>query len=174
MQNRRLLFTVIIKVLSFSALLLLVVVFVNSLFTNEGGESQTTKKELPLVSLDIAEIRLGEVKKIRWTGKEVAVLSRQFSDKLKKPLESALIEKMHPSIDPHIRSKNIDYFVYYNIGDSKNCPLFYAAGIFKDVCSLNKFDEAGRNINANPQSFQLQIPPHYFDKTTVIFGKWEP
>jgi len=174
MHNRRLLFAVIIKLLTFLGLLLLTLVFFNSLFTSDGNVSKTSSSEMPIVVLDITEMQKGQIKKIRWNNRDVAILLRQFPEKLANQSTKNSQQGLHPSINLQIRSKKTEYFVYFNIGDSRNCPLFYAAGEFKDVCSSNRFDEAGRDINANQQSYMLAIPPHYFEQDTVIFGKWQP
>jgi len=174
MQNRRLLFSVIIKLMMFFGLLLLTLVLVNSLFTDDGSVPKTISNELSIVKLDIAEMKTGQIKKIRWDNREVAILLRQFPKKLDQTVTDKLQEDLPPSIELQARSKKREYFVYFNTGDSKNCPLYYAGGVFKDVCSSNRFDEAGRDINANPQSYRLQIPPHYFEQDHVIFGLWQP
>ena len=174
MQNRRLLLSAIIKLLTLLGLLLLTLVFINSLFTDDGSVADTPGNELPVVKLEITDMQKGQIKKIRWNNKDVAILLRQFPEKLLQKAGDNLQEDLHPSIKSQTRSKKTEYFVYFNIGDSRNCPLFYAAGEFKDVCSSNRFDEAGRDMNANQQSYMLAIPPHYFEQDTVIFGKWQP
>ena len=171
MLNRRLLFTVVIKLLTLTGLLLLTIVFINSLFIEEVTNRTTAETELATVTLDISTMYKGQILKSRLDNREVAILFRQFPEKLEKHVLSDN-EDLHTSLKSNSRSINADYFVFYNLGDSKNCPLFYAAGEFKDICSLNKFDEAGRDINDNPEAFKLKIPPHYFDKNTVIFGRW--
>lgn len=173
MQNRRLLFSVIIKLLTFSGLILLTVVFVNSLFSSDERVTTNVNKEFATVILDITEMYKGQIKTVRWNNKEVAVLFRQFPEKLGGIDKVSLDENHHPSIKAQLRSVKSEYFVYFNIGDSKNCPLYYAAGVFKDVCSSNRFDEAGRDIKANLQSYMLEIPPHYFEKGNLIFGQWK-
>ena len=186
MKNRRLLLSVIIKLLSFLGLMLLLLVFVNSLFTKDTRSQKEVEKELTveIVTLDLEDMFKGQIRKVRWNNREVAVLLRQFPDKISnKNLDSNLDKNFdnnkpdsnnvyHSSIDKQLRSKNVEYFVYFNIGDSGNCPLFYAAGIFKDICSLNTFDETGRSITVNSQQFEIDIPPHYFENGNLFIGKW--
>ena len=173
MQNRRLLFSVIIKLMMFLGLFLLTLVLLNSLFTDDSSVPKTVNNEISSVTLDITEMQSGQIKKVRWNNKEVAILLRQFPDKLMPQSLEASPHDLHPSINAQTRSKKIEYFVYFNTGDSKNCPLYYAGGEFKDVCSSNRFDEAGRDINTNSQAYKLEIPPHYFVQDQVVFGKWE-
>jgi len=176
MQNRRLVFSVIIKLLILSGIILLLVVLVNSLFTgNSSGENQkaSTSNEIQTVSLDTNDMFKGQIRKIRWNNREVGVLLRQFPERL---LNNANVveENLDDTIEANSRSKKQEYFVYFNLGDSNNCPLFYSAGEFKDVCSSNKFDEIGRMLKGGPSSFRLKIPPHYYTKTGVVIGKWQP
>ena len=176
MQNKRLLFSVIIKLLILSGSVLLVFVFFNSLFTGGSGKDTYQVKsieDLPTASIDTSDMFKGQIRKVRWANKEVGVLLRQFTERLSDDIDFNN-EKLHSALDKKLRSRNLEYFVYFNLGDSNNCPLFYSAGEFKDVCSSNKFDEAGRALNANPNSFRLKIPPHYFAESEIIIGKWQP
>lgn len=169
----RKLFSLIIKSLIFLGLLLLLVVLVNSLFTSSANHSTKTNKELPTVIIDISDMYNGQIRKIRWKNKEIGILRRQFPEKLTKvPIETSK-EALHSTLNNKTRSVKNDYFVYLNIGDSNNCPLFYSGGEFKDVCSSNKFDESGRSISASSQSFKIKIPPHYFNVNQLVIGKWQ-
>ena len=173
-QRRRLLFSVIIKLLILLGLILLIMVFFNSLFVEDKTKvNAISKTQLPLAQIELSEMQKGEIRKTRWNNKEVAVLFRQFPEKLERSNTEAKKASTHESVEPQKRSKKTDYFVYFNTGDSKSCPLFYAAGIFKDVCSSNKYDESGRALKNNQQAFVIEIPPHYFDGNSVIFGRWK-
>ena len=173
MQNRRSFLGVIIKLMTFLGLLLLTLVLINSLFTDDANVPKTANDQLLTVSLNIAEMQTGQIKKIRWNNKEIAILLRQFPEKLVQQKMVNSEEELHASIKAQTRSQKPEYFVYFNAGDSGNCPLYYAGGVFRDVCSSNKFDEAGRDINANSHSYMLRIPPHHFNQDKVIIGKWQ-
>jgi len=174
MPNRRLLFTAIIKLLILLGLLVMIWVFINSLFSKDERISVTVSKDVPILTLDLSEMKKGQIKKVRWDNKEVAILSRQNLSILKTIENSEFKEKLHPSINVQTRSIRPEYFVYFNAGDSSNCPLFYAAGELKDVCTSNKFDETGRGLKLSLNDFVLKIPPHYFENTKLIIGKWNP
>ena len=174
MQNRRLLFTVIIKLLIVSGFLLLIFVFMNSLFTKDDSVRNVSSQKVSIAILNIADMQKGQIKKIRWNNKEVAILLRQNFEKLKSNKGEFLNDDMHHSINTKTRSIKVEYFVYINTGDSRNCPLFYSGGELKDICSSNKFDEAGISLYGNSQGFRLKVPPHYFDDTKLVIGKWQP
>ena len=169
MKNRRLVYRVILKIFTVSAVLVLSVVFVNSLFTNN-IEQQKHDDILPLVKLNIAAMKKGEIRKAYWRGKEVAVLYRA------QPVwyHTKFIAKLpHESLNSGSRSRLADYFVYINYGDSGNCPLFYGSGFFKDTCTGKWFDTAGREKNNRQNGAEIEVPPHYFDGENIYYGRWQ-
>jgi len=172
MQNRRL-FSLIIKILLLIGVIVFALVLINSLFTDgNNNQSRTDNNEVIIVEMNTEGMQRGQIRKIRWQNREVAILLRQFPQTLFEVDTTKLPEKNHQSINPQTRSIKIEYFVYFNNGDSKNCPLHYAAGIFKDICSGNRFDEAGRDISGNLYAYKIHIPPHYFKGNTVVIGQW--
>lgn len=182
MKNRRLLFRVILKSLIFFGFVILMAVFFNSLFTTQEDKNVITEKgnKLALVSIDISDMRKGEIRKVRWGVKEAAVLYRQFSKKVKTSGEAAekvsnksSKDKLNASLSSETRSIKPDYFVFINHGDSQNCPLYYAKGEFNDTCSKNIFDENGLPVFSSQVSYQLKIPPHYFEGNLIKVGAWK-
>jgi len=182
MENRRLLFRVILKSLFFFGFVVLMAVFFNSLFTNQEDKNVITDKgnKLALVSIDISNMRKGEIRKVRWGVKEAAVLYRQFSKKIKTSEGAAenvsnksAKNKLNASLSAETRSIKPDYFVFINNGDSQNCPLYYAKGEFNDTCSKNIFDENGLPVFPSQVSYQLKIPPHYFEGESITVGSWK-
>ena len=170
MQDRRLLLRTILKVLVFLAVCLLLLVFVNSLFTDNKTRLNTAGA-VQKAQLDVGNLQPGQIKKTRWNGKEVAVLRRISLEKI-PPLHTIIKEDSHKSLDAWTRSARPEYFVYFNVGDSGNCPLFYSQGIFKDICTSNKFDENGRGIRADQGRYVIQIPPHHYIGDMLKFGSW--
>lgn len=182
MENRRLFFRVILKSLFFFGFLVLIAVFFNSLFTNQEEKNviAETDNKLALVTLDISDMRKGKVRRVRWGVKEVAVLYRQFSKKIntvgnanEKLSNKSSENKLHASLSIETRSIKPDYFVFINHGDSGNCPLYYAKGEFNDTCSKNYFDENGLPVFPSQVSYQLKIPPHYFEGNLIKVGAWK-
>jgi hypothetical protein len=171
MQDRRLLLRTILKTMIFSAVLILLLVFINSLFLNDKPRLNTNNSGvLQLVHLNVSELQPGQIMKTRWKGKEVAVLYRQnLQSEIK---QSASDEDLHPSLHAFSRSQQPEYFVYFNVGDSGNCPLFYSQGIFKDICTANEFDESGRGIKGAQGNSAIQIPPHHFIGNEIVIGLW--
>ncbi len=145
MNNLRLYYRVILKLLTFMAIIVLSSVFINSLFVNSKSTLDHSKR-FPVVVLDISLMKKGDIRKTRWKGKEVAVLFRDET----------------PSKEP--------YFVYENHGDSGNCPLFYVSNTFKDVCTGQLFDTFGRQKVNPKRGYRLKVPPHYFNDQEVLFG----
>ena len=167
MRDRRLYYRVVLKSMLFIGVLVLLFVFLNSLFVASKTE---VVKEKALVSLDISDMQRGEIRKTRLDHKEVAVLYR------KQVIGSEInnLHKTSPGIySSESRSRKVDYFVYYNHGDSGNCPLFYSDEIFKDVCSGKLFDDSGREKNNKQHGYKIAIPPHYFIENQIYFGSWD-
>ena len=171
-HSHRLMYRVILKTLTSLAVLILLVVLVNSLFISksEPENASVTTNDLIPVMLDITAMIKGEIRKAKWQGKEVAVLYRKKS--LVKS-DSVKGKVAHPSLNKISRSITLAYFVYINKGDSGNCPLFYVDDTFKDVCSSTLFNSTGRKITNLKQGFKLNIPPHYFEAETLIIGVWQ-
>ena len=170
MNNPRLFYSVILKVLALIAVVALLWVFMSSLFVKETNSTATSiHKKTPTVSLNLAGMLKGEIRKIRWQGKEVAVLNRKtpifFHAKYRTKLP-------HPSLNSGSRSIKPEYFVYFNKGDSGNCPLFHVDDTFKDVCSSTVFNSAGREKNKQQQGYNIKIPPHKFEAENLIIGQW--
>jgi len=178
MDNRRLLFRVILKSLFFVGFLVLITVFFNTLFTTQNENKQIDAKDnqIVTVAIDISDMRKGEIRKVRWGVKEAAVLYRQLSKKVevdKNKGTNSSENTLYPSLSTETRSIKPEYFVFMNHGDSGNCPLYYAKGEFNDTCSKNIFDENGLPVFASRVSYQLKIPPHYFEGNSIKIGVWK-
>lgn len=171
MSESRVLYRVVLKLLTFLGIVILLLVFMNSLFT-----SDKKKTKMTTIILDIKEMKEGEIRKTFWDGKQVAVLHRsklavneirtQIND------EALSIE----TLNPISRSFFPEYFVFINKGDSGNCPLFYRANTLKDICSGSIYNTAGNLVdseNNKKKNYQIEIPPHVFLGSRITFGHWK-
>ena len=168
MKNPRLVFRVIIKVLMVLGLLILLWVFASSLFVHQDKEPVV---EHDLLELDLKDMRDGNVRKIRWEGKEIGILKRKGHHVLGYTKYVAKIP--HQSLNSALRSLTKEYFVYYNHGNSGNCPLFNEGNGFKDTCTGTHFDTTGRETDKGLQGARLEIPPHYFQDDKLFIGAWK-
>jgi len=146
MKQRRLVLRVILKLMSLSALLVLLLVFVYS-FT---PFFKNSPKKIPLATIDISNMEINEIRKTRWQGKEVAVLYRGLHD---------------------TTEKNKSYFVFMNIGDSGACPLKFSHDRLTDICTSTQFDLSGKEQGNKQALKQLSIPPHHFVGNKLIIGR---
>ena len=167
MKNPRLVFSVIIKILTVLGLVILLWVFTNSLFVHQDKE-QVVERDLLEVALK--DMRDNDIKKIHWNGKEVAILQRKGRPILYHTKYPSKIP--HQSLNSGLRSINNKYFVYINHGDSGNCPLFKEYDGFKDTCTGTRFDASGREKDKGLQGYRLEIPPHYFQNDKLFIGVW--
>lgn len=164
MGNQRLVYRVILKVLAVLALVMLVWVFINSLFTQNHEEKvESEKKEL--VKIKLAEMKRGGIQKVRLGNQEISILYR------KEPVALAKL-KGNLKKDMIFYPQDADFYVFYNYGDSGNCPLFYSKETFKDTCSGKLFDTLGQEINNQKHGFRLVTPPHYYQANNLFLGKW--
>ncbi|MCF6188858.1 MAG: hypothetical protein L3J51_00095 [Cocleimonas sp.] len=169
-MDKRLIYSVVLKVLFLLAFLVLLIVLVKSLFTASDETNKHREKDVTLVSLDLKGLIKGDVRKARWKGKDIGVLNRKGNRILYHTKYLAKIP--HESVNSGLRSLRKEYFVYYNHGDSGNCPLFKEADGFKDTCSGTRFDTSGREIGKGLQGARLEIPPHYFQGDKLFIGVW--
>lgn len=164
MENQRLIYRVILKVLTSFALMILIWVFVSSLFTQSGKNVKNGANE-SVVEFDLSAMKKGEIRKLRFGNKDVSVLYRE------KPINHETLESLQqPNMILHPEDNN--YFIYYNHGDSGNCPLFYSKKGLKDVCSGTVFDTVGRDIRNENHGYKLIVPAHYYSGNRLFLGKW--
>ena len=139
-MDKRLIYRVVLKLLFLLSLTVLTIVFVSSLFTKSGESNQ--KASLSVVELDVSGMRKGEIRKTQWEGKQVNVL--QLKDK--------------------------QYFIYTNIGDSGNCPLFKEVNGLKDICTGTQFDFLGRQKGFEELGVKLEVPPSLLKNGILFIG----
>lgn len=169
MKSRRLVYRVFLKILALCGLLALLWVLFNSLFYSDNtNTAQVDTKKTMIVKLSLSGMRRNEIRKVHLGNKEVAVLYRNDSFSYQDK------DSSYPKfLELDSRSLKKDYFVYYNYGDSLNCPLFYSKDTFKDVCTGNKFDSSGKGKNEIKHGFKIEVPPHYFLGSDLFLGAWE-
>lgn len=163
----------LLKALSLLASLALASVLVQSLFPGMGSnEENKNNHESRDVEINLEGMQVGEIRKVRWKGREAAVLKR------KRPVysESQAGQTKADILDPKSRSLLSEYFVYFNSGDSGSCPLFYDGNDFKDICSGRRFDNAGRE-KGGMDGIEIEIPPHHFSfnkgkPERLVIGNW--
>ncbi len=171
MLESRLLYRVILKVLTLLGVVILLLVFMNSLFTSERKKKKTTT-----ITLDIKEMKEGEIRKTLWDGKQVSVLYRSYHIVNKIRSHKDFNASNTETLNPISRSIHPEYFVFINRGDSGNCPLFYRANTLKDICSGKIYNTMGNSVgteNKNKTSYQIEIPPHTIFDSQIRFGQWK-
>ena len=176
MADKRLLYRVILKVLGMIGIMALLLVFLNSVFyTNIETEEIVINADDTLV--DVSGLLNSSNTIVRWNNKRVGILKRNDANQLaliaqssKAPESNLASINVHPwrSIDPR-------FFVYFDVGDSGHCPLFFLNTVdevaFKDTCSGNWFDSEGRLKSDGTAG--LKIPPHHYsEQGQLVIGRW--
>jgi len=142
MKNPRLIYRVILKLFALSGIAILLYVLFSSLFIKK-NQSTSSDKPDNLIKLDLTGMKANEIKKVSWEGKQILVLKQ---------------------------TDTLEYRVFFNTGDSGNCPLYYAANKFKDTCTGTLYDHNGREINQSVAKYLLK-PPYHFKGNVLIIGK---
>jgi len=175
MYKKRTILRIAIKSLLFIPVVILTFVFMKSLFPVVSNESASNDSQIKTVQLNLQGMQPGDIRKTRWQGREVGILKRI---RVGFGHTKYIANLPHQSLHSGSRSRVSEYFVYYNQGDSGNCPLFYDAEGFKDICSGKRFYSNGREVNNQQNGALIKIPPHYFNSTDdgiteLVVGKWE-
>jgi hypothetical protein len=176
MTDKRLLYRVILKVLGAIGIIALLLVFFNATFyTNI--ETEEVVIDVDDTKVDVSSFVSGSNTVVRWNNQRVGILKRSDANQLalisqssEAPESNVISINEHPwrSIDPRI-------FVYFDVGDSGHCPLFFQNDakeiLFKDTCSSNWFDSQGRFKSDGTAG--LKIPPHHYSKEgQLVIGRW--
>ena len=121
---------------------ILLYVMLSSLF-EEPKDTQPNTTSVNIIEVDLTGMINNQIRKTRWNGREVIILKGKSAS---------------------------DYSVYFNTGDSGNCPLFYIAGTFKDTCTGTMYDQHGYEKNTQ-QPKKLKGPDYYFQDSVIVIGK---
>ncbi len=151
MRNPRLVYRALLKLLILLGLLALLYVLFNSLFigqSNESKDRRINKTKTDFLTLDLSDMNQGQIRKIRWHGREIIILKYA-----------------------QLKGANaLQYAVFFNTGDSGSCPLFYSSNTFKDTCTGTMYDLMGREKNkAVPKS--LSKPPYVIKGSVLTIGQ---
>lgn len=142
MKNPRLFYRVILKAFALIGGGILLYVMFSSLFTSQ-GKTQKNKAPISVVKFDLAGLTKNGIKKVRWNNREVIILKgKDFSDT----------------------------FVFFNTGDSGNCPLFYLSGTFKDTCTGTLYDRTGRDKQTKSPKV-LKSPAYHVEGSVMVVGQ---
>lgn len=176
MTDKRLLYLVILKVLAAIGIMALLLVFFNATFYSN---IETTEAVINAddTEVDVSRLSAGNTMVVRWNNQRVGILKRTAASQLLLVKQSAEKPKANiESIGSHSwRSLDPRFFVYFDVGDSGHCPLFFqnkaGEASFKDTCSSNWFDEMGRFKSDGTAG--IKIPPHHYTgDNQVLIGRW--
>lgn len=147
MSDKRQIYRVILQLMSYSAVAVFLWVIFGAIFIANDKEKQPL---LDRVEMSLQQLAKGELTHVLWQGKKVSILYRNDTS------ETA-------------------YLVYYDLGDSGNCPLFFNGNILKDTCTGTQYYQTGESVHQG-KTDDLASPPHYFItlKNKVVIGTNKP
>jgi len=155
------------------------------------GNRDAAEHKEPLIAIDIADMRPGEVKTLVWANKPLVIvhrlpewktlLSSQVTNLLRDPLS-------HSSVQPDdamntFRSVNPDWFVAVGLGTSMGCPLKFIApsselyrgvpwpGGFADTCDNSRYDLAGRVFRDQSAKKNIVVPKWQLSNGQILIGR---
>jgi hypothetical protein len=133
--------------MSYSAIAVFLWVMIGTTFVADNKKKQTLPDR---IEMSLQQLTKGELTHVLWQGKKVSILYRNDTS-------------------------DTSYLVYYDLGDSGNCPLFFNGKILKDTCTGTKYHQTGESVNQSKVD-DLASPPHYFItlKNKVIIGTQKP
>ncbi|HIO92457.1 MAG TPA: hypothetical protein EYG68_06370 [Leucothrix mucor] len=148
MSDKRQVYRVILQLMTYIGIAALLWVMFGSVFVPDYDKSSSQTEYMEVTLQNLAE---GKVTHVMWRGKIVSILHRSGS---------AINE-----------GKASRYFVYYDLGDSGNCPLYFTGEVLKDTCTGTQYDQFGQPVN-RIRADDLESPLHYFSgQKKLVLGK---
>ena len=145
MSDKRQIYRVILQLMTYVSIGTLLWVMFSAAFV-----ADKEPKVLPdNIEISLQPLTKGELTHVLWQGKRVSILHRNDAQ------QNA-------------------YFVFYDLGDSGNCPLFFNGKVLKDTCTGTQYDQRGEPVGQGRED-DLASPPHYFldNQRKLIIGAWE-
>ena len=154
-NNKKQVYRVIIKLLSFVGLSVLSYFIIRSAISPPLPQSM--HKVVP-VRVDLSGLSPGQIKILNWNHQNIAILHRTAA--------------MQASVS---NRTNNHYFVFINAGGDLNCPLRVSqkqASYLQDSCSAYLYDAYGKALQPNARIKDLVSPPHHFiDQNHLLIGE---
>lgn len=149
MADKRQVYRLILQVMSYIGVGAILWVMFSSAFVGHRDDERANPVER--IEMSLQQLKSGEMTHVMWMGKKVSVLHQRDGEKTST--------KMPP------------YYVFFNVGDSGNCPLFFAGKRLKDTCTGTLYDQNGQPIGRS-RADDLVSPPHYFlSNDLLIIGE---
>ena len=145
MADKRQVYRVILQIMTYIGVAALLWVMFGSVFVPDYEKSN---QSVEVMEINLQSLVKGKTTHVMWKGKKVSILHRNNQ-----------------------LNKNSRYFVYYDLGDSGNCPLYFTGEILKDTCTGTQYNQFGKPVN-NIRADDLELPSYYFiEQTKLVLGK---
>lgn len=151
------------------------------------AHSPDPQRSNPLTALGVADLAPGELSVVEWDGRRVIILHRT-PEMVSGLIEAGEEQEPDPPAGVHRlhRAQLPEFLVVVGHGVPSGCPVEYVPpgprsaaplspwpGGFRDPCSGNWYDAAGRDVAGVVAS--LRIPPHHFPtRDTLVIGEARP
>jgi hypothetical protein len=145
-EGKRQTYRVILQLMTYISIMALLGVMFSSAFVGNNTETEINNRLDGIIKIPLQSLSRGELMHVLWQGKRVSILHRN-----------------------DVKEKT--YLVYYDLGDSGNCPLYFNGKLLKDICTATQYRQSGVALNKN-RTNSLGFPPHYFatNQQQLIIG----
>ena len=151
MADKRQVYRVILQIMTYIGIAVFLWVMFASVFVPDNEKSS---QPLEVMEISLKNLAKGKITHVMWQGKKVSILYRNHQQN--KPTKSGR------------------YLIYYDVGDSGNCPLYFTGEILKDTCTGTQYNQLGEPIK-RLRANDLESPLYYFlNQTTLILGRDNP
>jgi len=145
-KDKRQTYRVILQLMTYIGVALFIGVMFGSAFVADEEQQEEPPEN---IEMSLQQLAVGELTHVLWQGRRVSILHRNDAQ------QNA-------------------YFVFYDMGDSGNCPLFFNGRILKDTCTGTQYNQLGEPIGQS-RADDLESPPHYFlaIRKKLFIGTWK-
>ena len=184
--KRRQILSGLMKLLAFIALILISIPFFSSFSTSSMDEKQTSKSNW-VVTVPSADLVVGQIKELSWSGglfwvyrrTEKDIQSLTKSDNLLR--DAVSVNSDQPlNMKSDFRSASNQFFVFIPQENKKGCQVSLNHDnenvLFVEPCFNAKYDSAGRILknSGHKEQHNLAVPKHIIEAGILKIGVWTP
>lgn len=183
-MKRRLLLSRVIKLLVIIGFVFLLTPFLLSL-SPDSNDNKQNKSVHWVVNLPVADLDVGKIKKVSWSGGVVWVYARSTADlESLKDRDELLKDSLSEESDQpdkmktQYRSADKSYFVFIPLENIRSCQVRLITDAisprFTEPCYGSTYDAAGRIFSKRSHSKQLNlaVPNHIIEEGVLKIGNW--
>jgi len=184
--KRRQMLSGLMKLLAVIAFILISIPFFSSFTTNSIEEKQYLKSNW-VITVSIADLVKGKIKKLSWSGGFIWVYARTDKDIEALTKNRSILRDAHSlnsdqpdGMQNNFRSASNQFFVFIPHENKKGCQVSlshdYENVLFIEPCFNAQYDNAGRILknSGHKEQQNLAVPKHIIEAGILKIGVWTP